>query len=460
MPKDISHMKALVIEDSASYRRLIEHTLTELGFEVISTEDANSGLATLQSTLVDLLILDLHLPDHSGLDICRRVRAQSAHRLMPVLLLTSDESETLMQQALDAGVTEVFRKAKLNELHDLLKGYIGRLKHDYRGRVMLVEDSPTTLALLKYILSKMGLVVDTFDTGEAALAAVRQHEYDLIVSDIVLAGQITGLGVVRAVRAMEGEFCRIPILGLSAMEDAARKVEMLRLGANDYVSKPVIEEEFKARVGNLITAKQLLDQVQQQRRELRERSIRDALTGLYNRHYLVEVTSQMVSNAHRQQEPLSMMMLDLDHFKKINDTYGHDVGDKVLSGIGKMLSGGGRNGDVAARFGGEEFVVLLANCTASDALTRAERLLQDLRLLQPGDLYVTASVGVATLDLGGKMTFDDMFKAADEAAYAAKQGGRNRIVQHEGVMSTANADPAAPAPSTPVRTIAPAPAAH
>ncbi len=422
-------MKALVIEDSPIYRKLIEHTLTGLGFEPILTEDAGQGLAILQSTLIDLLILDLHLPEHSGLDICRRVRAQPAHRMMPVLLLTSDESETLMQQALDAGVTEVFRKARLDELHGLLKNYIGRLRRDYRGRVMLIEDSPTTLALLKHILDRMGLTVDTFETGEAALAALPGQDYDLIVTDIVLAGRISGLGIVRAVRALDGEACRIPVLGLSAMEDAARKVEMLRLGANDYVAKPVIEEEFKARVANLISAKQLLDQVQQQRRELRERSIRDALTGLYNRHYLVEVTSQMVGNALRQKEALSVMMLDLDHFKKINDGHGHDVGDQVLAGVGRMLGEGGRVGDVAARFGGEEFVVLLANCNAADALARAERLLDGLRALRPAGLFVTASVGVATLDLSGRMDFDALFKAADQAAYAAKQGGRNRIVQ-------------------------------
>ena len=257
------------------------------------------------------------------------------------------------------------------------------------------------------------------------------------MADIVLSGQVTGLGLVRSVRSMEGEKCRIPILGLSALEDAARKIEMLRLGANDYVSKPVVEEEFMARVGNLITSKQLLDQVQQQRRELRERSIRDQLTGLYNRHYLAEVSAQMVSNAHRQQEPISVLMLDLDHFKKVNDTYGHDVGDKVLAAIGRLLSGNGRIGDVAARFGGEEFVVILSNCRADDALLRAERLLDEIRALRPADLFVSASVGVATLDLVAKMDFDQLFKAADEAAYAAKQGGRNRIVQATGrpVMS-------------------------
>ncbi|WP_083748880.1 diguanylate cyclase [Pelomonas sp. KK5] len=433
--RQAQRMKALVIEDSPIYRKLVEHTLTELGFEAIATDDTEHGLDVLQHTLIDLLILDLHLPGHSGLDIARRVRAQSAHRLMPVLLLTSDESEAVLQQALEAGVTEVFRKAKLDQLHTLLKGYIGRLKPDYRGRVMLVEDSATMVALLKYILVKMGLTVDTFTTGEAALAALTAEppqEYDLIVSDIVLAGQVTGLGVVRAVRAMEGEICRIPVLGLSGMEDAARKVEMLRLGANDYVSKPVIEEEFKARVGNLITGKQLLDQVQQQRRELRERSIRDALTGLFNRHYLVEVSGQMVGNAHRRGEALSMLMVDLDHFKKINDGHGHDVGDKVLAAVGRLLESSCRSGDVAARYGGEEFVVLLANCGATDAPQRAQRLLEELRVLHPAGLSVTASIGVATLDLARGMDFDTFFKAADEAAYAGKQQGRDRVVQAAG----------------------------
>jgi len=421
-------MKALIIEDSPVFRQMVQHTLEQLGFQTECAEVAAEGMAALEQRRFDLLILDLHLPDQSGLEVARRIRAQAAHRLLPILMLTSDDSKLLMQRALDAGVTELFRKTKIAELHDLLREYIARMQKQLRGRVMLIEDSPTTSELLAYMLGKMSLEVDRFETGEAALEALTKADYDLIVSDIVLAGQMTGLGVTRAVRSMEGEVSRIPILGLSALEDAARKIEMLKMGANDYVPKPVVEEEFAARVSNLITSKQLFDQVQQQRRELRERSIRDVLTGLYNRHYLAEVSSQLFAQADRQQRPLAVMMVDLDHFKKINDTYGHDVGDKVLAGVGQLLAQDCRQGDVAARFGGEEFVILLPDCTQAAAQQRAERLLADLRDLRPADIPVSASIGVSAQGSSQIMGFDELFKMADDAVYEAKQSGRNKVV--------------------------------
>ena len=424
-------MNALIVEDSPVFRQMVQHTLEQLGFVAECTETAAQGLASLEQRRFDLLILDLHLPDQSGLEVARKIRAQAAHRFLPILMLTSDDSKLLMQRALDAGVTELFRKTKIAELHDSLREYIARMQRQLKGRVMLIEDSPTTAELLSYMLKKMSLEVDRFETGEAAIEAVSKNNYDLIVSDIVLAGQMTGLGVTRAIRGMEGELARTPILGLSALEDSARKIEMLKMGANDYVPKPVIEEEFIARVSNLITSKQLFDQVQQQRRELRERSIRDALTGLYNRHYLAEVSNQLFAQADRTQRPLAVMMVDLDHFKKINDTYGHDVGDKVLAGVGALLAQDCRQGDVAARFGGEEFVILLPDCTQAAASQRAERLLADLRGLKPADIPVTASIGVSAQGNSQIMGFDQLFKMADEAVYEAKQSGRNKVVSRE-----------------------------
>lgn len=424
-------MHALIIEDSPVFVKIIEHTLQTLGFQTTTVGTASDALSALESQIFEVLILDLNLPDQSGLDFCRRVRANSRCRLIPVLMLTSDESEQLLQQALEAGVTELFHKTRLTEIEAMLREYIERMQRQYRGRVLLVEDSATTAALLKYMLTRMSLTVDQLDTAEAALEAIPQGNYDLIVSDIVLAGKITGLGLVRAVRAMEGEVARTPILGLSATEDAARRVEMLRMGANDYVPKPVIEEEFIARVGNLVSAKQLLDEVLAQRRELRERSIRDPLTGLYNRRFLAEAAARIGVQSEREQQPVSFMIADLDHFKSVNDTYGHDRGDQVLAGFAALFAQSAEKDDVAARFGGEEFVMLLPNCAEAVALARAERLLEALRALRPGDLDITASIGVSSVAPPQPCNFDQLFKAADEAVYQAKETGRNRVVRGE-----------------------------
>lgn len=421
-------MKALVIEDSQIYRKIVENALTGLGIFVRSVETAKQGFSCLSEERFDFVCLDLHLPDINGLEFCRRFRAQAANRLIPVLLLTSEDDESLIYSALNAGITEVFRKSNLEHLHNSLSDYARRMAREYQGRVLLVEDSATTSSLLNYMLQQMSLEVDCFDTVEAALDSFKENDYDLIISDVVLAGEMSGLGLVREVRAMTSESGRVPILGLSALEDAARKIEMLRLGANDYVPKPVIQEEFIARVGNLISNKQLFDQVQRQRKELKKVSVTDQLTGLYNRHYLAEVSVQMISNAHRKSKPLSMLMVDLDFFKKINDNNGHDIGDKVLQGVGKLVRQSCRGGDVAARFGGEEFVILLYDCNATKAEDIAQRLLLKVRELKPQGLNITASIGVSVLEHETKMTFDELFKLADEALYVAKNAGRDQVL--------------------------------
>ena len=214
------------------------------------------------------------------------------------------------------------------------------------------------------------------------------------------------------------------------MDDVARRVEILRHGANDFVSKPIVEEEFHARVSNLITSKQLFDQVRHQQQLLRELATTDQLTKLYNRHYLNDAAAQAISNAVRHKQPLSLFVIDLDHFKNINDEYGHDRGDDVLSAVGGLLKKSSRDGDIAARFGGEEFVLVLTHCALEDAQKKAEAFRLELEKLKPGGLLVTASIGVASLDITQENTMDlkALFKQADQAVYIAKENGRNCVV--------------------------------
>ncbi|MBV8500412.1 MAG: response regulator [Paucibacter sp.] len=421
-------MNALIVEDSPVVRQMVQQTLEQLGFETVCAGLGSQGIEWLNKRDFDLLILDLRLPDESGLEVARRIRAQARHRFLPILMLTSDDNRLLMQRALEAGVTELLRKTKIAQLLGSLREYAARVQRQLKGRVMLVDGSPATAELLMGMLRKMNLEVDRFESGEAALEAVDKNHYDLIICDILLSGQMNGLGVTRAVRNLLGDVALTPVLGLSAQDDTACKIEMLKLGANDCMPRPVIEEEFIARVGNLVTNKRLFDQVQQQRRELSEHSVRDALTGLFSRHYLAEVANQLFARGDRIQRPLAVMMVDVDEFRQINDTHGQDVGDEVLAGVGALLAQDCRQGDVAARIGGEEFVILLPDTTMAAALRRAERLLADLRALNPAGVAVTASIGVSAQGSSQIIGFDQLFRMAGEAVQEAKQAGRNQVV--------------------------------
>ncbi len=421
-------MKALVIEDGKIHRQMIGLVLEALDVEVHLAQTAEEGLAALANETFDLISLDLHLPDMDGLEFCRRLRADEATHLLPIVLLTSEDADATLKMAYGAGVTEVMRKTSIEELQQSFSFLVNRLRRVYSGRVLYVEDSPTTAQLTISILKDMGLVVDHYLSGEDALESFWRCDYDVVITDVVLEGEMSGLNVVRGIRSAGSDRREIPVLAVSGNEDMSRRVEILRSGANDYIEKPIVEDEFKARLGNLIINKQLFDQVRSQQDELRTLAVTDQLTGLYNRTYLAETAQKYVSSAIRHHESLSLLMLDLDEFKDINDTQGHAAGDKVLAAIGDMLKSRCRDEDVVARFGGEEFIVLLPRCDLENAIYKAEHLCRFIRELQPAGLTISASLGVSSIHEGGRhIDFEKLLKEADTALYAAKRNGRDRV---------------------------------
>ena len=427
---NIPEMKALVVEDSRIYQQLMQAVFDDLNVTAKFEETGEGCLNAIQQDDYQLIFLDLHLPDIDGIEICRRLREMEQYHYLPIILLTEEDDEELLKQAFNIGITEVLRKSSFEELHESIRHFVEGLNSRVSGRVLYIEDSPTTAQLTLHTLNNMGLETSHFVSAEQAFEVFGQEDFDVIITDIVVEGAMSGIGLVRAVRALHNDKGKIPILAVSGMDDAARRVEILRHGANDFVSKPIIEEEFHARVSNLITSKQLFDQVRHQQQLLRELATTDQLTKLYNRHYLNDAAAQAISNAVRHKQPLSLFVMDLDHFKNINDEYGHDRGDDVLSDVGGLLKAVSRDGDIAARFGGEEFVLVLTHCTLEDAQNKAEAFRLELEKLKPGGLLVTASIGVATLDITQENTMDlkALFKQADQAVYIAKENGRNCVV--------------------------------
>ncbi len=420
-------MESLIVEDSKSYQKILENIFNNLGLNTRCVECGNDALEWTENERYDLICLDLNLPDMDGFELCRQLRKNKAYSLTPIVLLTADEESTLQKQGFDAGVTEIFRKTAFEELQNGMKNFVDRLRRVIRGRVLYVEDSPTTAQLTQHILKSEQLEIVHFNNAEAALESLMQNDYDLIITDILLAGELSGLGLIRSVRSLDDDKNRLPILALSGEEDAARKIEILRQGANDYISKPIINEEFIARIGNLLSNKHLFDQVKEQEEELHKLAMTDQLTGLYNRHYLQETAVKYISNAYRSSRPLSLLLVDLDHFKAINDNHGHFMGDCVLAEVGHLLTHSCRKGDLAVRFGGEEFIIILNDSNMEAAMQKAEFFRIEIEKLQPEGLSVSASIGVATLPLGKKIEFEELFKNADNAVYAAKENGRNRV---------------------------------
>lgn len=431
-------MKGLIVESSKSYQQLLGSVFEQGGMEVVKVSSASLALDLLAQQGFDLVCVAMFLEDMDGVMFSSRLRANPATAHLPLIMITSSEDKKSLAQALAVGVTELFAKNDLARISHYISQFVMQQGGADRlsGRVLYVEDSRSIAMKTQALLEGRGLTVDHFVTAEEALQQFQQHPYDLVLTDVVLEGQMSGYSLLRALRALDGPKGRVPVLALSGFDDAARKIELLRAGANDYVSKPALDEELLARVGNLITSKKLLDRIEAQQLRLHEMAMRDQLTGLYNRHFLMEMGPARISEALRHQFSCSLIVVDADKFKNFNDTHGHAAGDVVLQEIGGVLLDACRKEDIAARFGGEEFVLLLSHCDGANAAKKAEQLRATIEALRPAGLRVTASFGVAELPLASRCDFNDLFKAADAAVYAAKEEGRNRVVVSGAVLPT------------------------
>ncbi len=310
-------------------------------------------------------------------------------------------------------------------LHALIP--LGPFRYNISGKALYLEDSLTVAKATDAKLKRLGLQMDHAFSIQQALQLLDNNKYELIMTDIVLQDNETGIDFIQRLRT-DSRFAQTPILAVTSLESVHRRIQALQSGANDYISKPVLDEELFARINNLISATRLIEQLTRERQRLLELATKDHLTGLYNRHFLTELAKRRFADANRQQRALAVLVLDIDHFKQINDQYGHQTGDKVLKRVATALQAQCTAEQYLARFGGEEFVLLLPDSNLSTAHDKAQHLCQILQQLQPEGINTSVSIGVACLNTAREEYFDEVFARADKALYQAKQQGRNQVI--------------------------------
>ena len=289
-------------------------------------------------------------------------------------------------------------------------------------KVLLAEDDPTQRLVVAHLVRNAGYVVEAVPDGESALARILEETFDILITDLDMPG-LDGSCLCQRIR--EASLANyLYILMLTAHTGDVDVAAGLEAGADDFVRKPANPVELLARLKNGARIVKL-------QREAYRNSITDALLGVFNRRYLIHQLRCEVWRAHRYQRPLTVLMVDLDHFKQINDRFGHSAGDQVLVGFARKTRGLIRASDWFARFGGEEFVIVLPETPLGVAAGVAEKLRRELEaapfVLASGEQHVTASFGVAALTLGSDENSDVVLGRADKALYRSKQEGRNRI---------------------------------
>ena len=429
-------MNVLIVEPSRVFQAAIGKI-----FEIYSTNIyfANSGKEALEmysSVRVDMICVSFYLPDMDGAELVSDVRNLKFGETVQVLMITSKKSQEAIIKSLTSGVTEIFRKNNLDELGKYLKKFAEHARQlaHIEGNILIIDKDQKQASELRDFFKDTKLKFIHFTTAEEATELTKAAEFDLVITDVVLDGSMTGLMLIREIREINETMYRVPILVISTILNISQKIGILRAGANDYIQKPILLEELSIRVKNLLHNKQLFDTVEEQRSLLEKLASRDQLTGLYNRYYMNNIVEKAIKDSYRYNYPFSVLYIDLDHFKKINDSYGHSIGDVVLKSVSKLLLSIFRGGDTPVRMGGEEFIILLPHCDGTNAVNRAQSLLSQIRGLRPANIYITASIGVTEIPRSAQIGSKELFVTADEAVYAAKKNGRNCVIFHEVVV--------------------------
>jgi two-component system cell cycle response regulator len=447
--------RILVVDDIEANVRLLEAKLSAEYYEVSVAYDGMSALAKAAAELPDIILLDVMMPGLDGFEVCRRLKGDSITRHIPVVLVTALDGRHDRLAGLEAGADDFLTKpiddvALLARVRSLtrLKLVIDELRQREAsgrrigviegvgarlggggGRIVVADDHERQARRIMDELSVEHRPVVEAD-AEKALLATRARADLLIVNTTAKA--FDGLRLVAQVRSDEATR-HTPILAIVEGSERPRVLKALELGVNDLLTRPVDPEELAARVRTLIRQKRYTDFLRNNLDQSLELAVTDPLTGLPNRRYMAGQLGALVHRAVRGGDPVAALLIDIDHFKPINDSFGHDVGDEVLREFAVRLATNVRAMDLACRFGGEEFVVIMPDT----GLEVAHRIAERLRLHVAGSpfrvagvedpLAVTISIGVACTT-GDEDSPDTLLKRADEAVYDAKAKGRNQVV--------------------------------
>jgi two-component system cell cycle response regulator len=449
--------RVLVVDDILSNVKLLEAKLTAEYFEVVTAYSGMEALGKIETAEPDIVLLDVMMPGMDGFEVCRRIKHNPRTAHVPVVMVTALDQPSDRVAGLEAGADDFLTKpvddaalfarvrslVRLKMMTDELRmreatgqsmGLIDPadtlVENVPPGRILVIEDRPESVAWFTSALQPANEVA-AVDTFEEALVRVRGGDYDLIVVSLGVRG-FDGLRLCSQLRSLpEGR--NVPILVVVSEGERRKLTQALEMGVNDYLTRPVDKNELIARVRTQLRKKRYADQLRHNVQLSLEMAITDQLTGLHNRRYMGRHLDTLVQSAKKSGKPLAFLILDIDYFKSVNDTHGHDIGDEVLREFAGRIGANVRGIDLACRYGGEEFVVVMPDTDISFAYMVAERLRKSVEATpfsisrEPGKLNVTISIGIASSEGDGD-TAEALLHRSDQALYRAKRDGRNRVV--------------------------------
>jgi two-component system, cell cycle response regulator len=450
--------RVLVVDDIPANVKLLEARLSAEYFDVITAMSGKEALAICERAECDLVLLDVMMPDMDGFEVCRRLKTNPATHHIPVVMVTALDQPSDRVRGLEAGADDFLTKpipdlaliARVRSLSRLkmvtdelrMRALTSRdigIESPEReavadtgrgGHVLIVDDRAASHERIASVLAKEHTVEVETDPSEALFRAA-ENNYDLLIISLDLTN-FDALRLCSQVRSLD-RTRNIPILAVTEPDNSARMLRGLEIGVNDYLMRPIDKNELLARARSQVRKRRYAERLRDNVQMSIEMAITDALTGLFNRRYMESHLGTLIEQAIARGKPLTALVIDIDYFKSINDTHGHDAGDDVLREFALRIKRSIRGIDLACRCGGEEFVVVMPETDMAVAAMVAERLRRriaaDPFVIQQGagSVPVTISIGIAALR-GKDDTAAALIKRADQALYRAKRDGRNRVV--------------------------------
>lgn len=450
--------RILVVDDVPANVRLLEVRLLAEYFEVLTASNGREALEICESGRVDVVLLDVMMPDMDGFETCRRLKADPATAHIPVVMVTALDQAADRVRGLEAGADDFLTKpvndlqlmtrvkslVRLKMLTDELRLRASTTRNIGLGellsrrdavdevlpKVLLIDERQSTADQVAKMLRSACDVEIAIDP-QAGFFRAAEGDHECVLITTRLAG-FDPLRLCSQLRTLDRTRF-LPIVLLADESEEERLVRALELGINDYVVRPIDKQELLARVRTQIRRKRYNEHLRQSLTQTIEMAVTDGLTGLHNRRYLDSHLKTLFERAMNRRRPLSLMITDIDRFKAINDTYGHDAGDEILREFAARLRKNVRGIDLACRYGGEEFVVVMPDTEPALANIVAERVREQIARQpfmvsgQDEPINVTISIGLAGIR-HAEDTVAGLVKRADKALYEAKSAGRNRVV--------------------------------
>ena len=448
--------RVLVVDDVLANIKLLEARLTAEYFDVRTASNGLEALAICAEGQCDIVLLDVMMPGMDGFEVCRRLKASAATAHIPVVMVTALDQPADRVRGLEVGADDFLAKpvdeialiarvrslARLKVVLDELRARavtamsLGMPDPVMRalsekgegGRILLVDDRASSSERIVAALAPLHHVDIETDPQEAVFKGA-EGKYDLFIVSLALRN-FDGLRLCSQLRSLE-RTRQLPLLLIADIEDRQRILRGLDLGVNDYLMRPIDRNELLARVRTQLRRKRYADSLRDNVQASIELAVVDPLTGLHNRRYLETHLANMVDHAAGRGRACSLMLLDIDHFKAVNDTFGHSAGDDVLKGFAARVKRVIRTVDLMCRHGGEEFVIVMPDTPHVVALKIAERVRRAVEgeafAIDNGARSIAITVSVGLAERGMDANPENLLKRADKALYRSKNEGRNRV---------------------------------